>query len=636
MSAGSIQDSSAATPSAPKEITGPREGSLAKLRRRLAGDLDVIVLKALRKESQSRYSTVEQMAEDIRRHLDGLPITATKGSWRYRAGKFVRRHKTAMAAAAVVVLAVLAGVGATLREARIAAANARRAERRFSDVRKLANSFLFEFHDAIEHLPGSTPARELVVKRALEYLDSLSQEAGNDPSLRLELAAAYEKVGSVQGSPYRDNLGNLQGALVSFQRAIDIRTQLLQGLPRDQEIRSLLAREYGEIGDVYMASGDLKTALTNYQRGLAVLAAEQHPNTKSNIRAESLYVRYGIGLAQSGDLAQAVENYRQALLVIDKLIKENPEDHENVRDKGVTYIHLTDAYKQMRQLPEALASAGDAYAVFHSLLDPANAQTGRDLGIADERTADLLEEMGEREKALGLRQSTLASDQAAAQSDPSDQLLRRDLYQSYSKVAYLQLAMGNLTEALTNQRRCVALIEKEVKSSDSAEMRDDLQTNYFHLGEIMAKAGKTQEALHYFEKAQTLAQSLIKANPADLDTRAGLSEIEMNLSDAGIKLGKGKVALAGYRDALSIAETVVATNPTNSELRILLARVSERLATYYAAQHNCGEARPFYQKSLDLWNDLQLHHALGSNYAGEPAAVSQKLARCTASTAGRP
>ena len=114
-------------------------------------------------------------------------------------------------------------MAAIIWEAQIARAERARAERHFNDVRMLANSFLFEFHDAIQNLPGSTPARELVVKRALEYLDRLAQEAGDDASLRRELATAYEKVGDVQGSPYRSNLGNLKGALISYGKALELR-----------------------------------------------------------------------------------------------------------------------------------------------------------------------------------------------------------------------------------------------------------------------------------------------------------------------------------------------------------------------------------------------------------------------------
>ena len=117
-----------------------------------------------------------------------------------------------MAAAALVAASLVGGIAATSRQARIAEANRQRAERRFEDVRQLANSFLFEFHDAIKDLPGSTPAREIVVRRGLEYLDRLAAEAQGSPSLQLELASAYEKVGDLQGALGAANLGQTPAA----------------------------------------------------------------------------------------------------------------------------------------------------------------------------------------------------------------------------------------------------------------------------------------------------------------------------------------------------------------------------------------------------------------------------------------
>ena len=111
----------------------------------------------------------------------------------------MRRHRAGVVAAFAVALALIAGLAATLYEARIARVQQLRAERRFNDVRKLANSLMFEIHDSIRDLPGSTPARKLLVDRALQYLDSLYAEGGNDPSLMRELGFAYERVGDVQG-----------------------------------------------------------------------------------------------------------------------------------------------------------------------------------------------------------------------------------------------------------------------------------------------------------------------------------------------------------------------------------------------------------------------------------------------------
>jgi hypothetical protein len=118
---------------------------------------------------------------------------------RYRLGKFVARNRIVVAAAALLAVAVLTGTAVSLYESYRARENELRAERRFDDVRDLANSLLFEIHDAVRNPPGSTPVRKLIVDRALKYLDSLASEANGDLSLERELATAYERVGEVQG-----------------------------------------------------------------------------------------------------------------------------------------------------------------------------------------------------------------------------------------------------------------------------------------------------------------------------------------------------------------------------------------------------------------------------------------------------
>src|SRR5277367_3952257 len=253
---------------APEGQQSLREGSKAKLRRRLRGDLDTIVLQAMRKEPPRRYASVEQFAEDIRRHLDGLPVTARPDSWSYRAGKFAIRHKLGVAATALILTAVLGGVAATVREARIAAANERRAEERFNDVRKLANSLMFEIHDAIRDLPGSTSARRLLVTRALEYLDNLSGQSKGDVSLQKELASAYERVGDVLGYPYAANLGAKQGALSSYRKALAIREPLAAADASDTQLQRDLYETYIRLAQVLESNGNFAEALETLNKVL--------------------------------------------------------------------------------------------------------------------------------------------------------------------------------------------------------------------------------------------------------------------------------------------------------------------------------------------------------------------------------
>ncbi len=143
-----------------------REISPEKLRKQLGGDLDTIVLMALRKEPSRRYASVKDLQEDIRRHLENIPVSARNDTVWYRTRKFAARHRAGVSASALVILAIVTGLIVTLREARIARFQSARAERRFNDVRKLANSLMFEVHDSIKDLPGAMPARKLLVNRA--------------------------------------------------------------------------------------------------------------------------------------------------------------------------------------------------------------------------------------------------------------------------------------------------------------------------------------------------------------------------------------------------------------------------------------------------------------------------------------
>jgi hypothetical protein len=191
----------------------------------LKGDLDNIVLKALKKEAARRYLSVEQFCEDINRYQTGFPVSARPDTIGYRAEKFIRRYPLAVSAFLVAFVALALGLVAVGYQSKIANAERALAERRFNDVRRLANSFVFEINDEI----GKSPikARELLVSRAIEYLDKLAQETKGDASLQSELAAAYEKIGDVQCELFSPAAGNSALALESHQKALTMRSGIV-------------------------------------------------------------------------------------------------------------------------------------------------------------------------------------------------------------------------------------------------------------------------------------------------------------------------------------------------------------------------------------------------------------------------
>jgi len=617
-------------------IASAHEGTPAKLQRRLAGDLDQIILKAMSKDPEGRYGSVEQFSEDIERHLLGLPVRASRGSWRYRARKFVGRHRGTLAAAAIVFLTLLAGLMSTIHQTRLATANGRRAEQRFDDVRHLATSFLFEFHDAIRHLPGSTTARALVVKRALEYLNSLSQEAGDDPALRRELATAYVRLADVQGAPMRNSLGDYPGALQSIHKATTILEALHRASPGDGELSAELGHAYSEMANLLDATGSSAAALEGYRKGLAVIASIQRPGLKAQKVLTHLYVGYGDGLAKSGDLPAAVESYRKAIATDDEILRVNPGAREFARDQAVAYIHLGDGYANMRKFPEALASAKSAYELFASLVTPNNAQSRRDLGVANTRIAEQLANKGDTRGALAIQQRALESDLEAARNDPRNHLPRRDVYIDYFKIARLQSDLGQMKDAIVNARRVIELAEAEDAAAPGSSItQDDLQEAYSGLSQMLHQTRDHRGALGFAQKAQRIVEASVKENPQDLAGRSTLAEIKMSVSDAQLALGQNREALAGYLAAVAISESVVASDPSGAERRVLLARLYERLGDLFSRRRSAAggnddadsrnASRSYYRKSLAIWSDLEQHQSLGAAYAGEPAKVARAL-----------
>ena len=170
---------------------------------------------ALRREPERRYVSVALFSLDLRRYLDGLPVSATTSSPGYRARRFVARHRMAVAAAAFCFIAMAGGVAATAYQAAVA-------RRHFQEVRALANQFLFEFENEIHDLPGATKARDKVIKTAQKYLAQLYSEAPGDPKLMREVAQGYAKLATLEGGTYSTSTGEYRESIDDFRRAIQL------------------------------------------------------------------------------------------------------------------------------------------------------------------------------------------------------------------------------------------------------------------------------------------------------------------------------------------------------------------------------------------------------------------------------
>jgi non-specific serine/threonine protein kinase/serine/threonine-protein kinase len=153
-----------------------------------------------------------------------------------------------------------------------------RAERRFNDVRQLANSFMFEINEEINKSP--IKARELLVTRALEYLDKLTQESEGDVELQSELATAYEKIGEVQTELFRPSLGRAADSLESHRKSLKIREALYVANSQNIQFGLDLAKSRNRIGDVLTMTGKQAEAVENYRQSIGFTKNFSPPTRK--------------------------------------------------------------------------------------------------------------------------------------------------------------------------------------------------------------------------------------------------------------------------------------------------------------------------------------------------------------------
>jgi eukaryotic-like serine/threonine-protein kinase len=501
---------------AERTVVGP-------LRRALSGDLDNIVLKALRKEPERRYATVEQFSEDIRRHLEHLPVIARKDTPRYRTAKFIQRHKTSVAAATCVALALIATLVITLHEARVARNERARAERRFNDVRQLATSLMSEIHDSVATVPGTTAARRLIAQRSLDYLDSLAREGGSDSSLQGELASAYVKVGDVQGQSYYANLGDTAGALASYRKALAIRESLVAAAPRDTANRLELTRCFNKVGEMQAKIGDQSGADASYQSALSLaesLAAQDATNREYENELYLTHTRMGYLREDMGDKAAALASHRLALIATQRLIEAHPLDPLACHDLATAYNNVGDLLAKTGNLREGLETYRKGLTVcgWVSADDPQSTQANT-RGWLDDYTkmGELLTQLGNKKEAFENYEKAMRIARRLSAADPQNALAAGDLSDFYQSFGDSRLSFGEISAALESYRQAVAIREQlSARDAQNAEARANLASSYARLGQayivfasksgapLTARTDRWREARRWFEKSLNL------------------------------------------------------------------------------------------------------------------------------------
>ncbi len=455
----------------------PRPSTLAApaIVRHLRGDLDNIILKALEKDPANRYQGAAELADDLRRYLDGRPVNARTAGAAYRARKFILRHSRALAMAAIVLVAIGIAAGDAILQGR-------RAARRFAELRQLAGSFLFEFHDAIAPLPGSTPARELVVKRGLQYLDSLSREASNDLDLKHELAESYMRIGEAQGLYFESNLGKTADAAASFRKALALFEELARkraGQPAEADLaraRNRLASAQA-IGNPPRAMALLDQIVSR----LEAIARTQPLIPQAQLQLAMAYFGQSEILSHREPIGPALQARLRSIDLLRDLVTRNPADADAVRwlalsRKRAAFLYLT------------------------RLRDP--------------------------QKAMEYLRAATESDEKQLESNPGSAVAKLDLAMDRAYLSAIVRRRGDLPGAHGFLEQAIAA-RAEVLSADprNYRVRNFLMNDYGKLASMLLEEKRPAEAREAFRKAQKLADELEASGPVDADAAKDIAEI---------------------------------------------------------------------------------------------------------------
>jgi non-specific serine/threonine protein kinase/serine/threonine-protein kinase len=482
-----------------------RKTSSARLVRKLKGDLDNIALKALRKEPDRRYASVSQLADDLHRYLEGLPVSAHRDTWAYRAGKFVRRHAVGVAAAAMIVVSLSAGICVAVWQAYVAEKERNSALDRFNDVRQLATSFLFEFDGAIRNLKGATPARKLMVQRALEYLNKLDHESQGNQGLENEVAAAYLRVGDVQGNPYGPNVGDTEGARLSYTNALRISRALVARDQHNSSAQINVARSLKSLGQVLPVLGqphdglaDIRIACDLFEK----LSRASDSDTGLRLEfANCLLMRGDLeghtGLQNLGDTVAAGISYQKASEVYRDLVATHSDPKAAEAGLAMVNVRIADIALSRGDLKGSLTQYSSALKAAQQLSadDPANAGTLHLVALGYRKVGAVQEESGDQASALRSYATAAKVNEDLLNSDPENAQAAMSQAITLRYIGDLLSKRGDAAGAMAEYRTVQETLDHlAVEQPDNVLVQGRRAEMLIYIADLLERAGKTDDA----------------------------------------------------------------------------------------------------------------------------------------------
>lgn len=466
----------------PESVSRLRNTTHERLRKALLGDLDNIVLKALRKEPTRRYSSVEKLADDIDNHLSGRPVDARPDTLGYILGKFVRRHRVPSAVAATALLFALAlGVTITVQSSRVSAERDR-AERAAAEATAVSE-FLQEILTAADPVDG--------VGRDVSVLESVEQAV---PRIDGAFAGQPEIEGAVRQAIGRTfaRLGRFDEAEEQLRRALVIRRQLY-GTNHEE-----IAETVNALGEVRYDRGDFDGAERLYDEALAMrvrVFGDEHPAVAATLD------NLGNIYQQRGDTAEAERAYRDALAMRRTTLGAEHKDVASSLNNVATVLHDRKNYSGAEELYR------ESLALSRRLLG----ENHPEVSTSVNNLAVLLHDQDRHAEAEPLYREAL-------------DIARRTLGDTHPAVVLSSENLAVLLRDMERHDEALELLAESLLSAREIWSEDSIQAArvHRHMGSVELRRGDPDTAHVHFDQALKVFERKLPADdPQSVIARAG-------------------------------------------------------------------------------------------------------------------
>ncbi len=489
----------------PADSDAPRTARIGRpdeLHRMLSGDLDAIILKALRKDPEARYASAEALADDIEQYRSGRPVRARRGTWTYRTKRFIQRHRWSVAATSAFVLLILSF--ATLYTTRVAQER-NRAQREAEKSAAVTNFMIDLFEQSSPFVePSDTVTVRSLLPRGVEHVDALDDQPAVQAQLLMAMGHIYQ------------NLGQYEPSRALLERALD-QNRSVYG-PNHHNTAKTLANLAWTLKD----QGQFEQADSLLERALAI---ESKRGNRSDAAVADILNDRGIIAFEQSRYDDAERFHRRALA-----LRQNthPEQHPSI---GYSYYNLATVLHQQGDYDEAETLYRRALAIEKASLPPKHPETTRtlrDLGR-------LLTERGDYDAAEPILREVLAINRAVLGNDHPR--IATDL----NNLAVLEVRRGRVDQAESLFREALQL------------RRDRLGDDHPYVAISLNNLAHTLKEQGAIDAATPLYQEAVRISEAALEPgHVNTAIFRFNLGTMHHRRGALQSAEALYRQALDV------------------------------------------------------------------------------------